>query len=99
MAFGTLDGVKKWLNISTTDYDTELNEILDVVDTYINLMVYKWFSHLSDNEKKVLGEIENKWAAGIFLKRRNPADSTLLEEAKDEFRNFLKERSEFFTAT
>ena len=105
MVYGSLAGVKEWLQIASTNtqYDTELTNIQEYVDQRIRTILRKYVSDpssLSSSLTAQLADIENEWTAGVFKMRRSGAieakDQPLINDAMkrlDEFieSNFKKE--------
>lgn len=98
MAWGTLNGIKDWLQIASTNtqYDTELTN----TQTYVNrrmasiLKKYSDPSSLQPDLTNELSDIENKWSAGVFRQRRADEKDqrdglAFIKEAQDELWQFI----------
>ncbi len=75
MTYGTLAAVKERLQITTTNTDTEITNILTQCDTRINLALKPYTAlplPTTSPYADELAEIENEMAAGIFRYRRIP---------------------------
>jgi hypothetical protein len=68
MPYTTLDKIKRRLNITTTEQDGLLTDILNEVDAEINLMLSRYFQvPVQDtNLVTILSGIEADWVAGRF---------------------------------
>lgn len=93
MAYGTRAAAKEWANIpsSNTANDTEIDNILAVVDREIDVILKKYTTlPLQTPLTNEIADIANKWTAGIYNQRRNPAKTELIVEAKEDLQRFIE---------
>jgi len=71
MTYATLDQVKKWLLIpsSETSDDAELTELLNAVDDEVQAIISKYTSSPPESDD-VIALYESLWVAGLYRMRR-----------------------------
>jgi hypothetical protein len=74
MPYTTLDKIKRRLNITTTDQDALLTDILNEVDAELNVMLSRYFQvPVQDpNLTIILSGIEADWVSGRFRAHVEP---------------------------
>lgn len=98
MTYATLVQVKEELNLasSITTNDTELNDLLTTIDTYLNTRLQRYTSLLLNAELQVpLADIEARWVVARFrLRRATPQEQqqyqTIITQIEQQFQEFLK---------
>ena len=75
MAYASLDQIKKWLLISSDDTseDSELSELLSMVDAEIQAIISKYTSSPPESDD-VIAMYESLWVAGLYRMRREKVD-------------------------
>lgn len=71
MVYATITQVKEWLLIPINDMrdDTEISNILELVDEEIRVLISK-YSDIIPEQDNILALYESLWAAGIYRMRR-----------------------------
>lgn len=98
MTFASLTQVKEELNLagSITINDTELNDLLSTIDTYINTRLQRFTSLPLQTELQTpLADIEARWVVARFrLRRATPQEQeqyqVILAQIDQQFQEFLK---------
>jgi hypothetical protein len=97
MTYCTLDQVKDELVLAyaVSSNDTELNNIIALIDSYINLRLQKYTSLPVNAEISAqLADIEARWSAARFrFRRATPQEQqqyqAALKNIEEEFQHFL----------
>jgi len=95
MTYASLDQVKRWLLIpsSETSDDTELNELLNVVDAEIQTIISKYTSSPPESDD-VIALYESLWVAGLYRMRREKVDDVhpYVRYAREKLEEYLKSK-------
>ena len=92
MAYASLDQVKRWLQIPTSDTseDSELSELLSMVDTEIQTIISKYTSSAPESDE-VIAMYESLWVAGLYRMRREKVDDVhpYVKYAREKLEEYL----------
>ena len=103
MTYATLDQVKKWLIIpsSETSDDAEITELLNLVDAEIQVLITKYTSSAPESDD-VIAMYEALWVAGLYRMRREKVGDVhpYVKYAREKLMEYLeaKYRGGFETA-
>ena len=98
MTYATLLQCKEELNInsSITLYDSELNDLLATIDTYVNTRLQRFTSlPLQVELQTPLSDLESRWVVARYrLRRATPQEQqqyqTMINQIEQQFQEFLK---------
>ena len=95
MVYATLDQIKKWLMIPSTDTseDEELNELLNAVDAEIQIIISKYTDSPPESDD-VIAMYESLWVAGLYRMRREKVDDVhpYVRYAREKLEEYLKSK-------
>ncbi|MDG6995190.1 MAG: hypothetical protein JRN52_04630 [Nitrososphaerota archaeon] len=98
MTYSTLSQCKEELNInsSITLYDSELTDLLSIIDTHINTRLQRFTSlPLQIELQTPLADLESRWVVARYrLRRATPQEQqqyqVMLNQIEQQFQEFLK---------
>ena len=95
MTYATLDQVKKWLLIpsSETSDDAELTELLNAVDDEVQAIISKYTSSPPESDD-VIALYESLWVAGLYRMRREKVNDVhpYVKYARERLEEYLRSK-------